>query len=139
MRSAALTNEGDLIVDTGIGYLPPEYHHTVVRVSETYGPEELAKFDLVSDFFGSGVIASGGSWWYSLAGGRTRNETGVFFVAPEVTFVEVDWIYHGDWLPFDAPEPHGLLIGDDWSARDRDHQRRCVPPVAFAAIECRLA
>src|SRR5688572_19149488 len=114
MTDAALLKNGDLLVDAGIGYVPPgEYHHTVVRVDGTYGPEEVVTFKLLSDYFGSGVVASGESWWYSIAGGRTAHEPGVFFATPEVSFIRVEGLYDGDWMPFDGPEPHGLLVGHD--------------------------
>jgi hypothetical protein len=110
LADAAKTADGELIVETALSYLPPEYHHTVVKMDDAYGPQELASFSL-SNYFGSGVVASGDSWWYSLAGTREENADGVFFLTPEQTFVPVDEIYSADWIPFDGPEPRGLLVG----------------------------
>ncbi len=113
LRDAARTAGGDLLLDMGIGYLPPEYHHTVVRANDVYGPQELAKFKL-TDHYGSGVVAAGESWWYSIAGRRDgKSESGVFFATPEVTFVAVDEIHSAEWLPLDDEEPRGLLVGHD--------------------------
>ena len=110
LYEAAKPAGGDLIVETGISFLPPEYHHTVVKIDEAYGPQELATFTL-STYFGSGVVASGERWWYSLAGTREENQHGVFFLTPEQTFVPVDEMHTADWIPFDGPEPRGLLVG----------------------------
>jgi hypothetical protein len=112
LTDAALTANGELILDTGIVFLPPgEHDHTAVRVSSTYGPEEIAKFKIVTPYFGTGVVASGDSWWYSIAGGRGKDDSGVFFLTPEPSFVKVEEFYDGDWIAFDEPEPHGLLVG----------------------------
>lgn len=108
---AALIKDGDLIVDMAMSYTPPEYHHNIVRVDETYGPEELARYQL-TDYFGSGVTASGDSWWYSLAGGRGEKGSAVFFRTPEERVVETGLIFAGEWVPFDQAEPRGLLIAD---------------------------
>ena len=114
MVDAALTAGGDLLIGTGVGYLPPgEHHHTAVRVSDTYGPEHVATFKMGSDYFGAGVVSSGESWWYSIAGARGKDDTGVLFATPEQSFVKVEGIFDGDWIPFDEPEPHGLVVGHD--------------------------
>lgn len=110
LYDAAKPAGGGLVVETGISYLPPEYHHTVVKMDDAYGPQEVDTFSL-SGYFGSGVVASGEGWWYSLAGTREENQNGVYFLTPERTFVPVDAIHTADWIPFDGPEPRGLLVG----------------------------
>lgn len=110
LYDAAKPAGGALIVETGMSYVPPEYHHTVVKMDEAYGPHQLAEFKL-ANYIGSGLVASGETWWYSLAGGREEEERGVFFLTPEQTFVPAGEIHSAEWFPLDGVEPRGLLVG----------------------------
>jgi len=108
--SAILTAGGELVIETGMSYLPPQYLTTVVRMDERYGPEEVGKFELV-DEFGSGLVRAGDDWWFSLGGKRADRTAGIYFVTPEASFVEIPEVFDAVWLPLDGAEPRGLLVG----------------------------
>ena len=109
--SAVRGAEGNLAVATSMGFMPPEYHYTVVEMSESGGPNEIARFKLTSDF-GGALSGENGKWWFSLAGRETEDHAAlVAFVTPELRKVRVAvGGGGGEWLPFDGAEPRGLLV-----------------------------